>query len=241
MSSPNPVNRALGVKYTPELALVICEQIADGKSISEIAEIDGMPARNTIYRWLAVYPKFFDAFQRAKEVSAMTFEERALAIAAKLEMSHTFTASYISGLNYAMQQYRWTASRRNKTEYGQQVQTITAVPITINTSLNLGQEGMGPATTATQSIYTIEATAPSVPAVVSGYDDDTVEEITMQGEVVDLSAQGDENEARAFGLPETETQQLHNPRPGRPKKRHKSPAQVAATAARYARRKKSTE
>lgn len=227
--------RKAPVPYGLEIARSICEHIADGRSIVEISEMDGFPSRNTIYRWLAEYPKFFDAFERAKEVSAMTFEEKALAIAHNLEGKHTYTAAYISGLNYAMQQYRWTAARRNKTAYGQQQAQLTAVPITINTTLNLGQEGMGPASETHQSIYTIEATAPHVPAEVEGYEEDTVSELAMLGEVVETPDPTGDN---ALGPTELERSALHYPKVGRKRRGHKSPAQAAATASRYARKKK---
>lgn len=223
--------RRLAVIFGKEVAEAICEHIADGQSVSEIAEMPGMPSRNTIYRWLALYPKFFDAFTRAKEVSAMTFEEKALAIAAKLEGKHDFTSAYISGLNYAMQQYRWTAARRNKTEYGQQVQQLTAVPITINTTLNLGQEGMGPATEVTSSVYTIEAREPITNAVIEdSTEEDTIDQITIQGEVIELPSQISDDD-----------KPVSLKRAPRRRKGHKAPGRAAATAARYANRKKETE
>lgn len=231
----NVIDRKLPVKYAPELALEICELVASGKTLTEVGDMPHMPARGTIHRWLSVYPKFFDAMERAKEVSAWSFEEEALDMARLLKGANDFTGTKVQAYNIAMQQLRWSASRRDKTRYGQQAATgPTMVPIQINTTLNLGQPGQPPATDQQQSVYTVEVEVGTQPAEVTGYDMDSVDGIEQAGEVIDLTAEGDENEDRAFGLPETETQQLHNPPNGRPKatrrkRGHKSAAQTART------------
>lgn len=235
----NPIQRKLDVKYEPGLALTICELVASGKTVVEISETDGMPSRTTIYRWLSVYPKFFDAFERAKEISAQSFEEEALTMARELRGANDFTGTKVQAYNVAMQQLRWSASRRDKARYGQQVQASTSVPITINTTLNLGQEGMGAATDIQQSVYTVTATVG--PAEVEGDDDMTVESVREgAGEVLDLEPEPGDNEARAFGLPDEEHQQLHNPPNGRPpktrrRKGHKTAGAAKRTAGIYAR------
>jgi hypothetical protein len=233
----NIIDRKLRTKYAPELALRICELVADGETLVDIGKMQGMPNRQTIHRWLAVYPKFFDAYERAREVSAQSFEEEALLMARALKGQNDFTGTKVQAYNIAMQQLRWSASRRDKARYGQQQNAVALVPIQINTTLNLGQAGMGAPTDTHQSVYTIEATANAIPAFTDGYDEDTVDRLDAEAEVVDLQAEGDENELEAWGVPETEEQQLHNPSPGRPsrrKKGHKPPGQTANTARRYA-------
>lgn len=228
----NAVDRKLPVKYSPEVAVEILEAVAEGKTLVEIETLEGMPSRKSIYKWLTVYPKFFDAFERAKEISALSFEEKSLAIAEKLEMANDFTAAKVTAMNYAMQQYRWSAARRDKVRYGQQTTVNNTVPITINTTLNLGQEGMGPATDNETSVYTITA------HVHAG--DDPEADPNPDEEVLDLAETSDDNSSeRAFGLPEAESQQLHNPPNGRPPKTrrrrgHKTAAGTKRTAKIYA-------
>src|SRR5882672_3647074 len=130
----NPIDQRLAVKYSPELALRICEEIASGLTITDIAAMDGMPTRQTIYRWIAVYPKFYDAFERAREVSAQSLEEEALTMARILKDANNFTGTKVQAYNIAMQQLRWSASRRDKARYGQQQVGTTMVPIQINTT-----------------------------------------------------------------------------------------------------------
>lgn len=232
----NPVNKALRVTYSPEVALKICELVASGETIMDIGGRDDMPSRQTIHRWLSVYPKFFDAMERAKEVSAWSFEEEALGMARVLKNANDFTGTKVQAYNIAMQQLRWSASRRDKARYGQQA-TVgnTTVPIQINTTLNLGQEGQPAPSDIAQSVYTVEVEVNAGNPFTEGYDEDTVEEVIREGEVLDLSANGDEDTAIGFGLPDHEEQQLHNPKPGRPRKSprkpgHKSPAATKRTA-----------
>lgn len=233
--------RKLRTTYSPELALRICEAIADGQTLVEIGQQDGMPNRQTIHRWLAVYPKFFDAYERSREVSAQSFEEEALLMARILKNSNDFTGTKVQAYNIAMQQLRWSASRRDKTRYGQQQNGVSVVPIQINTTLNLGQAGMGAATDNATSIYTVEATVGAVPMFEDGYEADNVERLDGKPRLIDLEPEGDEDEASAWGLPKDETEQLSEPKPKpvpvkRPKalpKGHKSPAAMAQTARIY--------
>lgn len=237
----NPVTNALRVTYTPEIALEICTLIADGEPLTRIVEREGMPSRATIYRWLSVYPKFFDAFERALEVSALSLEERALAIAQQLIDKNDYTNTKVSALNYAMQQLRWSASRRDKARYGQATAAVTSViPIQINTTLNLGQPGQPEPKDNEKSIYTIDLEVKSSPGIVED-EDESVMELHASGEVLELEP-ASETEPLAFGLPESETQQLHNPPNGRPprkprvRKGHKSPGATARTAKTYAKK-----
>lgn len=236
MSTENPVNRKLPVKYEPGLALAICELIAEGKTLVDIAATDGMPSRNTIYRWLSVYPKFFDAYERAKEISAQSLEEEALLMARNLKNANDFTGTKVQAYNYAMQQLRWSAARRDPKRYGQQSGNGTAiVPIQINTTLNLGQDGQPPAVDTQASVYTIEY------EVQTGSPDTDDEPRVLPPEPVEEVAMTEDNEPMGFGLPPTETQQLYNPPKGRPKGtakgvagRRKSAAATARSARNYA-------
>lgn len=236
----NVVERRLPVPYAPEIAVEICDLIANGKTLVEIADTPGLPTRQTIYRWLTLYPKFFDAYERAKEISAQSLEDEALEMARTLKGANDFTGTKVQAYNIAMQQLRWSAARRDKTRYGQQVQGQTTVPIQINTTLNLGQAGQPVATDIAQSIYTVEATVTVGNGETSGYDEDNVETLSAEGEVLDLTAEPGDTDKLPFGLPETDRQELHRPKSGRPvgsknkRSAHKSPAAAQRSALAYA-------
>ena len=68
--------------FTEELASNICEGIADGRSLrSIVASDDGMPARSTIFRWLANDQNFQDQYAKAREAQADVLFEEILDIA----------------------------------------------------------------------------------------------------------------------------------------------------------------
>jgi hypothetical protein len=66
--------------YTPETASLICERIANGQSIREIAAADDMPAMSTIFRWLAAHEDFREQYVRAKEAQVEFLAEEMLDI-----------------------------------------------------------------------------------------------------------------------------------------------------------------
>jgi len=67
--------------YTPELADLICEQIADGKSLRSICAAEGMPGKSTVFRWLAENEAFRDQYARAREAQADALADDILDIA----------------------------------------------------------------------------------------------------------------------------------------------------------------
>lgn len=232
----NPIEKRLGVKYSPEVALLICERLAEGKSLVEICEMDDMPSRNTVYKWLSVYPKFFDAYERAREISAQSLEDEAIDMARTLTAQNDFTGTKVQAYNIAMQQLRWSAAHRDRNRYGERAANTTIVPVQINTTLNLGQDGI-PATDNAKSIYTVEY---EVKVADPAREPEPVE----APPALDLLPSGNDNPPLAFGLPQTETNDLHpKSKGGRPVARkgvpghRKSPASAKATATRLAKKK----
>ena len=227
------------VQYSFEVAEALLIAVAEGKTLTEIAKQPDMPSRKTIYKWLTQYPKFFDAYERAKEVSAQSLEDEALTIARNLQGSNDYSGVKVTALNYAMQQLRWSAARRDPARYGQKAEAVTTIPIQINTSLNLGQEGQPPASDNHQSVYHVEAVVEVRPtdADTSDADDDP---LTLEGE---LAPDADADETGVFEAPAEQTTDLkQRGKPGRPvgsrQGPHKSPRRAAATATRYANKKK---
>jgi len=67
--------------YTPELADLICEQIADGNSLRSICADEDMPSKTTVFRWLAADTAFRDHYARAREAQADSLADDILDIA----------------------------------------------------------------------------------------------------------------------------------------------------------------
>ena len=67
--------------YSQEITTAICARIAEGVSLRKICEMDGMPAKPTVFNWLARYPEFVDQYTRAKQQGAEVMAEELLEIA----------------------------------------------------------------------------------------------------------------------------------------------------------------
>lgn len=232
----NVIDRRLPVKYSPELALAICEAVAEGLSLVKVCELPDMPSRGTVYKWLTVYPKFFDAYERAREISAQSLEDEAIDMARMLTAQNDFTGTKVQAYNIAMQQLRWSAAHRDRNRYGERAAGTTVVPVQINTTLNLGQNGE-PATDNAKSIYTVEFNVAVPPAPTADDEPPTL----------DLAPETGDNPPLPFDLPETQKQDLYVPakkpggQPG-PRKgipgRRKSEAATKMTATRLAKKDK---
>ncbi len=67
--------------FTPELAARICEQLAQGQSLRQIARMDGMPDRSTILRWVDKSQDFRDQYARAREAGLDAMADEIVEIA----------------------------------------------------------------------------------------------------------------------------------------------------------------
>lgn len=67
--------------YTPELADVICERLANGESMRSVSRDPDMPASATLFKWLRVHPEFAEQYARAKQESADALVDEILDIA----------------------------------------------------------------------------------------------------------------------------------------------------------------
>ena len=141
------------VKYAPEIALKICEAVAEGKILTEICKGTGMPHRTSFWRWVMLYKDVSVAYQAARELSAQSLEDEALGMARELSGQNNFNTVKVRAMDIAMQQIRWSATRRDPSKFGQRAEKTITVPIQIIPSLDLGGDNRD-----TQGIYTITAT-----------------------------------------------------------------------------------
>lgn len=127
--------------YNPEVALAIVERIAEGETLNDICKSGtGLPARSTFRRWVIAYPELSRAYSAAREVSAHSLEEEALDLARELKNPagrKKLTPTEIRALDVALDQLRWSATRRNPKVYSERGSINITVPIQINTSLDL--------------------------------------------------------------------------------------------------------
>ncbi len=121
-------------KYNQSLAENILSRYADGETLTKICEDDGMPKRNTIYRWRSDYPEFGKAYQLALEQHVDALVDEACHIVdtepdpqrAKVRADHR----------------RWLASRLNRNKYGDKIEIKKQETIDMTPILAAAQERM---------------------------------------------------------------------------------------------------
>lgn len=151
--------------YDPHLALEIVERVAEGETLVKITEEKRFPTRGTFMKWMARVPELREAYMAARELSALAFEEEAIENARSLRKSPG-TAQAVRAADIAINQLRWSASRRDPKNYGDKGLASTIVPVTIQTTLNLG-EGSKQGQAEIPDIYTIDVTPVEAPPVKS--------------------------------------------------------------------------
>lgn len=150
-------------KYEPNIALDIVERIADGELLSKITAADAIPltiTRSTFLRWVASVPELAQAYASARQLSATAFEEKAIDKAEKTAADPK-SPQNVSAASLLVGQYRWSAARRNPTTYSDKGNTQIVVPVTINTTLDMGTGKMGQ-DVEIPDIYAVELPAAQV-------------------------------------------------------------------------------
>ncbi len=87
----------------------ICDLLANGRSLRQIASMPSMPARSTIQREVATNQAFSGQYRRARALAADTFADKVIEIAdATLAGEHDPNAA-----KFAIRAYQWTAGKLN--------------------------------------------------------------------------------------------------------------------------------
>ena len=117
-------------EYTQEIANAICELIADGNSLRAICLLDDMPAKSTVFKWLAEQPTFSDQYARAREAQADSLADDILEIADDGKRD-TYTDSdgnertdhdVIARSRLRVDARKWLASKMAPKKYGDKMQ-----------------------------------------------------------------------------------------------------------------------
>ncbi|WP_035977455.1 hypothetical protein [Bradyrhizobium sp. th.b2] len=66
--------------YSLQLAALICDRMAEGESLRTICKDEDMPARSTVFLWLAAHKEFSDLYARAVDARAHLLAEEILEI-----------------------------------------------------------------------------------------------------------------------------------------------------------------
>lgn len=123
-------------EFTQDVADAICEKLADGNSLRSICAADDMPARSTVFKWLAdpAHSAFVDQYARAREAQAEALFEDILDIADDGSNDYTvkkrpdgseydaFDAEHVQRSKLRVDARKWMVAKLAPKKYGDRVE-----------------------------------------------------------------------------------------------------------------------
>ena len=114
--------------YSRDLAISICAELIEGKSLKSICSRDDMPSISIVFKWLNDKDKqdFLDMYEMARENQADSMADEILDIADAIPLMNPVTGA-IDGGSVQHQRLRvdarkWVASKLKPRKYGDKVQ-----------------------------------------------------------------------------------------------------------------------
>jgi len=108
-----PVGRP--TDYTPEIAALICERVAQGEPLNAIYSEPNMPKRATVYGWIRKYPEFAAMYARAQEDRADYFADEIVAVADDSRLAPDDRRVRVDAR-------KWVAAKLRPRRYGERVE-----------------------------------------------------------------------------------------------------------------------
>lgn len=123
-----------GSGYTPEIALAICEALANGQSLRSYCREDGKLKPSTVCTWLVEHKDFAERYARAREAQADALFEEALEIADDgsndwmerhdgENVGYAINGEHVSRSRLRVDTRKWAAGKMRPAMYGDR-QTI---------------------------------------------------------------------------------------------------------------------
>jgi hypothetical protein len=137
--------------YTPAVAEAVCVFIVDGKSLRQIGEEPGMPAKATIVNWLAKHEDFRVQYARARELQADALIDEILTIAdtpligervKKLPngTKETTTGDMIEHRRLQVEARKWLIAKLAPKKYGDKLDVEHSGEVSIAETMRLAHE-----------------------------------------------------------------------------------------------------
>lgn len=127
--------------FNYELAMLICQKIAEGYSLNDLDRDPDLPPLHIIQHWRRSQPMFDAEIKLARKQRADIYHDRVADIAKNADNLQYKTREDVANAKLAADQYRWLAEKGNPESYGSKVthEGSTEKPITmrvINTGIS---------------------------------------------------------------------------------------------------------
>lgn len=119
----------------------ILELIASGKSLNKICEMESMPSRSTVSKWVREDEVFCTSIARAREEAADYFLDR------QIELADEATIEDYQLRKFQADNLKWVAAKLQPKKYGDKAQTEVTNNVNITPAVSqlntwLGQHGL---------------------------------------------------------------------------------------------------
>ena len=114
--------------YSLEIALEICDRIADGESLVKICSDPKMPKKTAVYEWLLRHKEFADIYARAREDQADTLADEIHAISDELPQQIVddkgktrYASAYVQWQKNRVDARKWVAAKLKPKKYSDRI------------------------------------------------------------------------------------------------------------------------
>lgn len=140
--------------YSQELVEIICTRIADGESLRAICRDEGIPAKGTVFRWIAQIKEFKDQYEAAMAQRSEAMFEEILEIAddtsrdtIDTDTGEKANAEWISRSRLRVDARKWMLSKMVPKKYGEKITQelggIDGAPIETSHTITFIKPGNG--------------------------------------------------------------------------------------------------
>lgn len=151
--------------FRMDVAVMICERIAEGETLAKICRDSGMPDRSTFRKWVLRNEDLRAAYEAARELQSHSLFDETLDLTRRLQDDNELSNVQVTAFRVALDNLRWAAGKLNPQQYGERSNPNAALAIQIITPLNLGQAGKEYGPGPGENLYTLTASlvAPNEP------------------------------------------------------------------------------
>lgn len=116
--------------YTKELADRICSELAEGRSLRNVCEDEGMPNKSTVFNWLRSNKDFQDQYALAKEQGTDAWNEELADLGdTAIDLAQTVNEKAASAVVQAVKlkadNLKWAMSKMKPKKYGDKLDMTT--------------------------------------------------------------------------------------------------------------------
>ena len=116
------VRRGRRTLYTPELAGIICQRVAEGESLANIAREPAMPSYPTVMEWLKSNDDFAGMYRQARQDQADTLADEILTIADSVKDAGPADSAKVNAARLRVDARKWVAAKLKPKVYGDRVE-----------------------------------------------------------------------------------------------------------------------